>query len=348
MEPPRAPYAIVRASRRAGTRTGRRRFLALAAMMGVAMPWAAFAARPRSAQRRIGFLGNSSAALEANLVGPFRDGLRDLGYVEGRNLDIVFRWAEGDYTRFPKLIAELVAQDVEVIVTAGTPASQAVKRVAPSTPLVMIAVGDPVHTGLAASLAHPGGNATGLTSIAPDLEGKRLQLLKQVVPGLAHIGVLWNPNNAFHAGAEREARSAAVILQLQVLSVQVREAADLDRAFATIARERPGALSVLADRVFLHNRARIVDFAARNRIPAVYAYRELVDAGGLMSFGPNYAEMHRRAATYVDKILQGANAGDLPIEQPTKFHLLINLRTAEALGLAIPTSLLMSADETIR
>src|SRR6185312_8990129 len=196
----------------------RRSFLALAAMMGVAMPWTAFAAKPSSGRRRIGFLGNSTAALEANLVGPFRKGLRDLGYVEGRNLDIVFRWAEGDYARFPKLVAELLAAGVELIVTAGTPASQAVKRAAPSTPLVMIAVGDPVHTGLAASLAHPGGNATGLTSIAPDLEGKRLQLLQQVVPELTSIAVVWNPNNAFHAGAEREARAAANVLHLRVLS----------------------------------------------------------------------------------------------------------------------------------
>lgn len=347
-EPPLGAPIAPPARTRLGSYPGRRRFLVIAGAFCFAAPGAVFAAAPPGGPRRIGFLGNSTATLEANLVGPFRKGLRDLGYVEGKNLDIVFRWAEGDYARFPKLVAELLAAGVEIIVTAGTPASQAVKRAAPSTPLVMIAVGDPVHTGLAASLARPGGNATGLTSIAPDLEGKRLQLLQQVVPELTSIAVVWNPNNAFHAGAEREAREAANVLHLRVLSVQVRDAGDLARAFATIVQEKPGALSVLADRVFLHNRARIVEFAAQNRIPAVYAYRELVDAGGLMSFGPDYAEMHRRAATYVDKILQGAAPGDLPIEQPTKFHLLINLRTARALDLTPPQSLLLRADEVIQ
>lgn len=331
-----------------GMLTHRRTFVRKLAGVALAMPLGAVTAQPATKVHRIGFLGNSTAALEANLVGPFREGLRDLGYVDGRNLVIEYRWAEGDYKRFPKCIAELVALGVEMIVTAGTPAAQAVQRIAPSMPLVMVAVGDPVGTGLVASLAHPGGKSTGLTSIAPDLEGKRLELLARLVPGLSHVAVIWNPDNAFHAGSEREVQAASHVLHFDVLSLSVRTAADFDKAFDALAAARPGALIVLADRVYLHNRARVVDFVARQRLPAVYPYREFVDAGGLMSFGPDYAEMHRRAATYVDKILQGANPGELPIEQPTKFRLLINLRTARAMGLAIPQSLLMRADEVIR
>jgi putative tryptophan/tyrosine transport system substrate-binding protein len=328
---------------------GRRTFV-WRTMVGalLAGPFASLAQPVQSRVHRIGFLGNSTPALEANLVGPFRDGMRDLGYVEGRNLVIEYRWAEGDYKRFPKLVAELASHGVEIIVTAGTPAAQAVQRVAPSMPLVMVAVGDPVGSGLVATLAHPGGKSTGLTSIAPDLEGKRLELLTRVVPGLAHVAVIWNPDNAFHIGSEREVQAASQVLHFDVLSLPVRVAADFDKAFAALTAARPGALIVLADRIYLHNRARIVDFAARQRLPAVYAYRELVDAGGLMSFGPDYAEMHRRAAAYVDKILKGANPGDLPIEQPTKFRLLINLHTARALGLTIPQSLLLRADELIQ
>ena len=305
-------------------------------------------AQPAGKVYRIGFLGNSTAALEANLVGPFREGLRDLGYVEGRNVRIEYRWAEGKYERFPELVAELVALKVDVMVTAGTPAALAVKRATVTIPLVMVAVGDPVGTGLVASLARPGGSMTGLTSIAPDLEGKRLELLREAVPKLSRVSVIWNPTNPFHVTAERQARSAAQTLHMTVHSVGVRTAQELDPAFDAIVRERPGAFIVLADRVFLHNRSRIVAFAARQRLPGVYAYRELVEAGGLMSFGPNYADMHRRAATFVDKILKGAKPADLPVEQPTKFELLINLKTAKALGVDIPHSLLLRADEIIR
>jgi putative ABC transport system substrate-binding protein len=235
-----------------------------------------------------------------------------------------------------------------VIVTAGTPAAQAVKHATTTVPLVMVAVGDPVGTHLVASLAHPGGNATGLTSIAPDLEGKRLELLTQVARGLSRVAVLWNPDNAFHVGAERQAREAAQILHLDMLSVRVRTAADFDAAFASITSGGAGAMSVLADRVFLHNRERIVEFAARQRLPAVYAYRELVDAGGLMAFGPDYADMHRRAATYVDRILKGAKPADLPIEQPRQFNLIVNMKTARALGIEVPNALLLRASEVLQ
>ena len=297
---------------------------------------------------RIGFLGNSTAALEANLVGPFRDGLRDLGYVEGRNILIEYRWAEGKYERFPTLIAELIASKVELIVTAGTPASLAVKKATTSIPLVMIAVGDPVGTGLIASLAHPGGNITGLTSIAVDLEGKRLELLREVIPKLSHIAVLWNPASPFQVVSEKELQAAAQVMRIKVLSLGVQAQEQFDNAFATILKERPGALLVLADRLFLHNRARIMDFATQNRLPGVHAYVELVEAGGLMSYGPSYADMHRRAATYVDKILKGTKPADLPVERPMKFELVVNLKAAKQIGLTIPPNVLARADRVIR
>jgi putative ABC transport system substrate-binding protein len=324
----------------------RRRTVVTLMLAALAAPRALHAQPQRV--HRIGFLGNSTAALEANLVGPFRDGLRALGYVEGRNLVIEYRWAEGDYQRFPGLVSELAKLDLEVIVTAGTPASLAVQRGAPSIPLVMVAVGDPVGTGLVKSLAVPGGNSTGLTSIAPDLEGKRLQLMKEVVPNLAHVALLMNPANPFHVGAERQARAAASELGLELDVFSVRKTEELAAALEAMLRDRPDAFSMLADRVFLHDRKQIVEFAARNRLPAVYAYRELVVAGGLMSFGPNYAEMHRRAAAYVDRILRGAKPGDLPIELPTKFELIINITAAKALDLTIPQSVLVRADEIIR
>jgi putative ABC transport system substrate-binding protein len=297
---------------------------------------------------RIGFLGNSTAALEANLVEPFRQGLRDLGYVEGRNILIEYRWAEGKYERFPELIGELVQLKVEVIVTAGTPASLAVKKATTTIPLVMIAVGDPVGTGLITSLAHPGGNITGLTSIASDLEGKRLELLREVIPKLSYVAVLWNPASPFQVVSEKELQAAAQVMRMKVLSLGVQAEEQFDNAFATILKERPGALLVLADRLFLHNRARIMDFATKHRLPGVYAYLELVEAGGLMSYGPSYADMHRRAAIYVDKILKGTKPAELPVERPMKFELVINLKAAKQIGLTIPPNVLVRADKVIR
>jgi putative tryptophan/tyrosine transport system substrate-binding protein len=241
----------------------------------------------------------------------------------------------------------LIAQKVDVIVTAGTPATLAVKAATTSLPLVMVAVGDPVGTGIVASLGRPGGNITGLSSIAPELEGKRLELLRELIPNLSHVAVLWNPVNSFHVTSLKQARVAAELLRMRVQSVEVRTSEEIDGALAAIKSERPGALLILADRVFLHDRKRLMDFATQNRIPGVYAYRELVEAGGLMSFGPNYADMHRRAATYVDKILKGSKPADLPVEQPTKFELFVNVKAAKALGLTIPESFLLRADEVI-
>jgi putative ABC transport system substrate-binding protein len=323
-----------------------RRAFIYAVAGGVLAPLAAEAQRAGKVYR-IGFLGNSTPALEANLVGRFREGLRDLDYVEGLNVLIEYRWAEGKYERFPALIAELIALKVEVIVTAGTPASLAVKKATTSIPLVMVAVGDPVATGLVASLARPGGNITGLTSIAEEMEGKRLELLREVAPKVSHIAVLWNAGSPIQVIQEREMQAAIRVVGMKMLSLGVRTAEQIEDAFATMVRERPGALFVLADRLFLHHRTRIMDFAAQHRLPGVHAYRELVEAGGLMSFGPSYAGMHRRAAYFVDRILRGAKPADLPVERPSKFDLVINLKTAKALGLTIPPSLLQRADEVI-
>jgi putative ABC transport system substrate-binding protein len=310
----------------------------------VAVPLAA-TAQPRLP--RVGFLGNSTAALEANLIGPWREGLRDFGYVESRTIVVEYRWAEGRYERFPALIAELLALKVDVIVTAGTPASRAVKRATTTVPLVMIAVGDPVDSGLVASLSRPGGNATGLVSIAPDLEGKRLQLLREIVPNLVQVVLLTNPDNPFHVASERQVRAAADAMHIKAQFFPVRAEAEFDAAFEGMLRQRAGALIMLADRLFLHHRKRIADFALRNRLPAVYAYQELVEAGGLMSFGPSYPGMHRRAAYFVDRILKGASPAELPMEQPSQFELMVNLKTAKALGLVIPPSVLLRADRVI-
>jgi putative ABC transport system substrate-binding protein len=324
----------------------RRRFLAL--LGGAALAWPL----PLRAQQagkipRIGFMGNSTEALEANLIGPFREGLREHGYQDGRNIVVEYRWAEGKYDRFPALVAELLAAKVDLIVTAGTPASLAVKKATTTVPLVMVAVGDPVGTGLVPSLARPGGNLTGLSSIAPDLEGKRLELLREVVPGLAHVGVFHNPANLFHTVSMPLARTAAEALKIKLLPLSVSNSQQLDAAFAAILKEKPDALLVLADRVYLHERKRMMDFALQQRLPNANAHKEMVDAGGLLSYGPSYEDMHRRAAEYVDKILKGAKPGDLPIEQPTKFDLKVNLKTAKALGLTLPPSIQLRADEVV-
>jgi putative ABC transport system substrate-binding protein len=318
------------------------------ALGGAAATWP-LAARAQHGARvpRVGFMGNSTEAFEANLIGPFREGLRTLGYEEGRNIVVEYRWAEGKYERFPALIAELLKAKVDVIVTAGTPAAIAVKKVTKIVPLVMVAVGDPVGTGLVPSLARPGGNLTGLSSIAPDLEGKRLELLREVVPKLAHVGAFFNPENLFHMVPMQNARTAAEALRIKLSPLTVRVSQDLDGAFAVVLKQKPNALLVLADRVFLHERKRMMDFALQNRLPSANAHKEMVGAGGLMSYGPSYEDMHRRAADYVDKILKGTKPGDLPIQQPTKFDLKVNLKTATALGIEIPPTLLARADEVI-
>ena len=324
----------------------RREFITLLGGAAATWPLAARAQQPAKIPR-IGFLGNSTATMEANLIGPLRDGLRELGYEEGRNVIIEFRWADGKYDQFPALVAELLAAKVDVIITAGTPATLAIKKATSTVPLVFIAVGDPVGTGVVPNLGRPGGNITGLSSIAPDLEGKRLELLREVVPKLSHVAFFLNPANAFHTASMRQARVAAQSLGIKLQPMEVNKSEQLDGAFASIVKEKPDALLILADRIFLHNRKRMMEFAIQQRLPSVNAYRELVEAGGLISYGPSYEDMHRRAAVYVDKILKGTKPADLPIEQPTKFTLLINLKTAKTLGLTVPPTLVARADELI-
>jgi putative ABC transport system substrate-binding protein len=322
----------------------RREFITI--LSGATATWP-FAARAEPKIPRVGYMGNSTQALEANLIGAFRDGLRELGYDEGRNILIEYRWADGNYAQFPTLVAELIAAKVDVIVTAGTPAALAVKKATTTVPLVMVAVGDPVGTGLVPSLARPGGNLTGLSSIAPDLEGKRLELLREVVPTLSHVAVFFNLLNPFHVVSMRNAHTAAEAMGLKLQQHDIRKSEDLDDAFATIRKERPDGLLILADRVFLHNRQRMMDFTEEQRLPNVNAYTELVEAGGLMSYGPSYEDMHKRAAIYVNKIIKGAKPADLPIEQPSKFTFVINLKAAKILGVTIPPSLLTLADKVI-
>ena len=294
----------------------RREFISLVG--GAAATWT-FAARAQQKTPLIGYMGNSTAALEANLLNAFREGLRDAGYEEGRNITIKYLWADGQYDRFSTLVSELIAAKVDVIVTAGTPAALAVKQNPTNIPVVMVAVGDPVGTGLVQNLAHPGGKLTGLSSIAPDLEGKRLQLLREVTPGLSHVAMVFNSLNPFHVGSVRQALDAAQTLGIRLQQLDVQKSEDLDGVFADLRKDRPEGLFILADRVFLHNRQRIVDFAIEQKLPSINAYEELVEAGGLMSYGPSYEDMHKRAAIYVNKILKGSKPGNLPIEQPTKF-----------------------------
>jgi putative ABC transport system substrate-binding protein len=325
----------------------RREFITAVATAAAAWPIAARAQGQRGKPARVAFLGNSTAALEENLVAPFRGELRQLGYVEGRSVILEYRWAEGDYSRFPALVAELVALKPDVIVTAGTPAAVAVANGTTTIPCVMVAVGAPEATGLIESLAHPGRNLTGLTSIAPELEGKRLALLKEVVPTLSRLSVFWNPDNPFHGISKSQVQAGADILKLDVHFAAVRSSADVAGALESVRAERAQGLVVLPDRVFLHERTRLMAFAAEHALPGVYAYRELVEAGGLMSYGPNYADLHRRAAHFVDRILKGASPADLPVEQPTLFEFVVNLKSAKALGLVLPDALVARADEVI-
>ena len=298
---------------------------------------------------RIGYLGNSSPTLEPDLLEAFRQGLRDLGYVEGKNIIIEYRWADGKYDRFPNLVADLVRLNVSVIITAGTPGTLAAKQATKTIPIVMAVAGDAVGAGLVGSLARPGGNVTGSTTLARDLEGKRLELLKEIVPKLSRVAVLLNPANPFTALDWKEAQVSAEALHVKLEPVEeVKAAEEFETAFARIVRQHPGAVLMLADRFLLANRARIVDFAAQRRLPAMYPYQEVVVGGGLISYGPSYSDLFRRAATYVDKILKGRKPADLPVEQPMKFELVINLKAAKQIGLMIPPNVLLRADKVIK
>jgi putative ABC transport system substrate-binding protein len=276
--------------------------------------------------------------------------LRDLGYVEGRNLVIEYRDAEGKLERLPALAAELVALKVDVIVAPNTIAALAGRHATRTLPIVFAVAADPVASGLVTSLGRPGGNVTGLSVLAPELVGKGLELLKQAVPGVSRVAVLWTPGvlgERTDKDMLKEAEAAARALGVRLQFFEARGPEDFNRAFSDMTRARTGALTVLPSNMFVSERRRLVDLAANTRLPAVYEWREFVDAGGLMSYGPNLADQFRRAATYVDKILKGAKPVDLPVEQPTKFELVINLKTAKALGLTIQKSVLLRADQVI-
>jgi putative tryptophan/tyrosine transport system substrate-binding protein len=268
--------------------------------------------------------------------------------VEGRNLVLEYRWTEGRDERFPDLAADLVGRKVEVIVTWGTPAAKAAKAATSTIPIVMAAIGDALGTGLVASLARPGGNITGLSALNPELEGKRLELLKEAVPTLTRVAFLWNPDHPLHQVVLQDTQWAAQALGVSLHLVGVPGYTDFEAAFAAMTREGAEALIVAPDAVFVLHRARIAALAAQHRLPAIYLHRDHVHAGGLMAYGPSYHDLFRRAATYVDKILKGATPADLPVEQTMRFELLINLKTAEALGLTLPPLLLLRADEVIK
>lgn len=321
------------------------RVLALAVSIAAA-PYGADAQQVAQVSR-IGFLSPSSSA-DAGRLAAFRQGLRDLGYVEGQNVAIESRWADGAYDRLPDLAVELVRLKVDVIVTYAAPAILAVRRATATIPIVMAGAGDPLGSGLVTSIARPGGNITGLSVVAPELVGKQLEILREVIPRVSRVAVLGNPANASHTSQVEQAQDAARVLGLRIQPVEARGAEEIGSAFATMIRERIGAVVVLVDAMLIDFRAHIAGLAAKNRLPAMYALRDHAEVGGLMAYGPSVRDRFRRAATYVDKILRGAKPADLPVEQPTKFELVVNLKTARALGLAIPESVLIRADEVIR
>jgi putative ABC transport system substrate-binding protein len=313
-----------------------------------AWPLAAHAQQQAGKVPRIGLLSLTSPSDRPPLLDAFRQRLRELGWVEGQNIVIDYRYAEGRIGRLPDLAAELVRLKVDLIVSFGTQGVTAARDATETIPIVMIAVRDPVGTGLIASLARPGGNVTGVSGYAGlETIGKQLQLLKETVPKIRRVAILSNPANAYHQLAIREVHVAARSLGVQLQALEARGPDEFDGAFATMAKERMEALLVLSDIIFSNHRTRLADLATRSRLPTAYGNRESVEDGGLISYGPSFLDLHRRAATYVDKILKGAKPADLPVEQPTKFELVINLKTAKALGIEVPPMLLGRADEVI-
>jgi len=296
---------------------------------------------------RIGVLHPGAPAAASQLVAAFKQGLREHGYVEGQNIVVERRFAEARAERLSDIAAELVRLKVDVIVTASDVGIAAVKQQTETIPIVMANSTDPVGTGFVASLARPGGNVTGLSNISPELSAKRLELLKEAVPGLSRVAIMWSPDVRGAVLDYKETENAARSLRLQLQSAEVSRADDFSRAFSALTIRRAEALIVAGYPLTYINRGQIASLAQKNRLPSMSTQREFADAGGLITYGPNLAEQWRRAATYVDKILKGAKPGDLPVEQPTKFELVINLKTAKALGLTIPPSLLRRADQVI-
>ena len=311
--------------------------------LGSAAAWP-LAAQAQRVNRsfRVGVLANE----EWPPLNGLRDGLRDLGYIEGQTLELVNRYAEGQPARYPAFASELVGRPVDVIVTWGTPASLAAKDATASIPIIMTS-GDPIAVGLVPGLAQPHGNVTGFSTQAAELEGKRIELVNELIAGVSSVVVLANPTNPYCAIAIEHARRAAAVLKVPLEVVEIGQEHELDDAFRNLARIRPSAVVVVADPFLASQQPRIAEFLIQNRIPSIYTYREQVTAGGLISYATNYYELFRRAAVMADKIRKGSKAGDLPVEQPTKFELVINLKTAKAIGLVVPPALLSRADEVI-
>jgi putative ABC transport system substrate-binding protein len=325
---------------------GRRRIIAALAVLT-----AATAAQAQAPQRvyRIGYIQTATPEEQAHLTKAFEDALRELGYVEGRNVVFERRFAWGKQERLPELAAELVRLDVDVIVTGANPVIAAVKQATATIPVVMAASRDPVGSGFIAGLARPGGNITGVTSdTSPEFHGKRLEVLKTIVPRATHIALLWNPVPPGAGTYRRIVEEAASKLAMTVQIFEVRGRDELEAAFAAMARVRADAVVVDSDPLFFTARARIVELAMKHQLPAVYMAREFVEIGGLVSYGDNVAHRFRRAAWYVDRILRGSKPGELPVERPSKFELVVNLATARKLGLDLPPSTLMRADDVIQ
>jgi putative ABC transport system substrate-binding protein len=305
-------------------------------------------AQPAGKTVRIGRLSPLSAEADVPLLAAFRSGLRDLGWVEGEKFSIQARYADGNPNQLPELAAELVRQRVDIILAGSNQGALAAKKATGMIPIVAVTTADPVGGGLVASLARPGGNITGVTALGQGLSAKRLELLKEAVPRATRVAVLTNPASPNTGPFVKESEGVARALGIQLQLAQARDPSEFEAAFATMSSKRAEALMVLADVTFITHRKRIVELAALSRLPAVYGERDFVDAGGLMFYGASLTDTYRRAAVYVDKILKGAKPADLPVEQPTKFELVINLKTAKALGLTIPQPLLLRADEVIQ
>jgi putative ABC transport system substrate-binding protein len=297
---------------------------------------------------RIGYVDAGSPASTGHRAQAFVQGLKALGYVEGQNVTIEYRWAEGKLERLPAFVEELVGFRVDVIVSSATPAIRIAKEKTGTIPIVMAGVTDPVGSGFAASLARPGGNITGLTHMAPDLTGKRLELLKEVVPRLSRVALLWNPAQPGQPAAFKEAQVAAAGLKVRLLSLEARSREEIEKVLGGMAKDRPQAFFELPDPLTFFNRELIAGFTIKNKLPAMFSFSEYVDAGGLMSYGTSFPELFRRAAIYVDKILKGTLPADLPVEQPMKFDFVINLKTAKQIGLTVPPNVLVRADRVIK
>ncbi len=297
---------------------------------------------------RIGYLEAVSPSIGAVRSEAFRQGLRELGYVEGKNIVTEYRYAEGKRDRLPALAAELVRLKVDVIVTAGASATRAAKKATSTIPIVMAQDSDPVGKGIVASLARPGGNITGLSTLAPEISGKQLELLKEIVPKLSRVAVLGTSTRPGNAQTLREVELAAGAFKVEVRYLDVLDPKKIETAFGAARKERVDAVLVLAGRILISHRTQVVELAVKSRLPAIYPFPVYVEAGGLMSYGVRRSDLFRRAATYVDKILKGANPAEFPVEQPTKFELVINLKTAKALGITIPPTLLLQATKVIK